>query len=206
MSVHQNCTVKICSFYRKLQLNKRKLTEFKMCVLYLIQVIPQRTTKNGERVQNTMLVHWKKWPKYIKRCSNSLKNIKYHLYYHVSKKQNCFIWLTLHWQECEQLLTLGSVVWTGAASGVSPAVTTPLVSPWLSGKESACQVGDGGFNPWSGRSPGRRKWQPTPVFLLGKSHGQRSLAGYSPWGRKESDMTEYVLARAQSVTQQFQFK
>ena len=36
----------------------------------------------------------------------------------------------------------------------------------------------------------RRKWQPTPVFLPGKPHGQRSLAGYSPWGRKESDMTE----------------
>ena len=36
----------------------------------------------------------------------------------------------------------------------------------------------------------RRKWQPTPVFLPGESHGQRSLAGYSPWGRKKSDTTE----------------
>ena len=36
----------------------------------------------------------------------------------------------------------------------------------------------------------RRKWQPTPVVLPGESHGQRSLAGYSPWGRKESDTTE----------------
>ena len=36
----------------------------------------------------------------------------------------------------------------------------------------------------------RRKWQPTPVLLPKESHGQRSLAGYSPWGRKESDMTE----------------
>ena len=36
----------------------------------------------------------------------------------------------------------------------------------------------------------RRKWQPTPVFLPGESHGQRSLVGYSPWGRKESDTTE----------------
>ena len=33
-------------------------------------------------------------------------------------------------------------------------------------------------------------WQPTPVFLPGKFHGQKSLAGYSPWGHKESDMTE----------------
>ena len=36
----------------------------------------------------------------------------------------------------------------------------------------------------------RRKWQPTPVLLPGKSHGQRSLEGYSPWGHKESDTTE----------------
>ena len=38
----------------------------------------------------------------------------------------------------------------------------------------------------------RRKWQPTPVFLPGESHGQRSLAGYSPWGGKESDTTEQL--------------
>ena len=46
------------------------------------------------------------------------------------------------------------------------------------------------FDPWVGKVPWRRKWQPTPVFLPGKSHGQRSLAGCSPWGCKESDMTE----------------
>ena len=50
-----------------------------------------------------------------------------------------------------------------------------------------------GFNPWAGKMPWRRKWQPTPVFLLGKSHGQRSLASYSPEGHKESDMTEATL-------------
>ena len=44
---------------------------------------------------------------------------------------------------------------------------------------------------WLGRS-WRRKWQPTPVFLPGKSHGQRSLVGYSPWGCKESEMTEQL--------------
>ena len=47
-----------------------------------------------------------------------------------------------------------------------------------------------GFDPWIRKIPWRRKWQPTPVFLPGKFHGQRSLAGYSPWGHKESDMTE----------------
>ena len=41
----------------------------------------------------------------------------------------------------------------------------------------------------------RKKWQPTPVFLPGESHGQRSLAGYSPWGHKESDMTKLFLSR-----------
>ena len=47
-----------------------------------------------------------------------------------------------------------------------------------------------GFHPWGGKSPWRRAWQPTPVFLPGESHGQWSLAGYSPQGRKELDMTE----------------
>ena len=40
----------------------------------------------------------------------------------------------------------------------------------------------------------RKNWQPTPVFLPGEAHGQRSLAGYSPWGRKESDTTEHTCA------------
>ena len=57
---------------------------------------------------------------------------------------------------------------------------------WLSGKESAFSVGDAGLLPGSGRSQ-RREQQPIPVFLPGKSHGQRSLESYSPWGRKESD-------------------
>ena len=40
--------------------------------------------------------------------------------------------------------------------------------------------------------PWRRKWQPTPVFLPGKSHGQRNLVGYNTWGCKESDTTELL--------------
>ena len=47
-----------------------------------------------------------------------------------------------------------------------------------------------GFDPWVRKIPWSRAWQPTPVFLPGESHGQRSLAGYSPWGHKESDVTE----------------
>ena len=61
------------------------------------------------------------------------------------------------------------------------------------GIESGCNAGDTGdenSTPGLGRSPGRRKWQPTPVFLPGQYHGQRTLASYSLWGHKESDMTE----------------
>ena len=47
------------------------------------------------------------------------------------------------------------------------------------------------FDPWVGKIPWRRIWQPTPVFLRRKSHGQRSWVGYSPYvGCKESDTTE----------------
>ena len=49
------------------------------------------------------------------------------------------------------------------------------------------------FDPWVGKIPWRRAWQLTPVFLSGKFHGQRSLAGYISWGRKESDMTEHSI-------------
>ena len=59
---------------------------------------------------------------------------------------------------------------------------------WLSGEEPAYRRLR--FDPWVGKIPWRRKWQPTPVFLPGKPHRQRSLAGYSPWGHKESDTIE----------------
>ena len=58
-------------------------------------------------------------------------------------------------------------------------------------KVSACiclQCGRPDFDPWVRNIPWRRKWQPTPVFLPGECHGRKSLVGYSPWGRKESDM------------------
>ena len=62
------------------------------------------------------------------------------------------------------------------------------------GKESPCNAGDAGvpglIDPLVWKIPWRRKWQPTPVFLPGESHGQRSLAGYSPWRSKELDTTE----------------
>ena len=62
-----------------------------------------------------------------------------------------------------------------------------------SGKEPVCQRRRHkrhGFDPWVRKIPWRRAWQLTPVFLPEESHGQRSLAGYSPWGCTESDTTE----------------
>ena len=67
------------------------------------------------------------------------------------------------------------------------------LTQWLSSKESDCNSGAAGrcrFNPWVGKIPWKRERLPNPVFLPGKSHGQRSLVGYSPRGHRESDMTE----------------
>ena len=64
-----------------------------------------------------------------------------------------------------------------------------------SGREFACQCRRCqryGFNPWVGKILWSRKRQPTLVFLPGKSHGSKSLVSYSPWGSKESDMTEHM--------------
>ena len=60
------------------------------------------------------------------------------------------------------------------------------------GKESICQCRRHEFDPWVRKIPWRRKWQPTPVLLPGKSHGWRSLVGYSTWGCEESDTTEWL--------------
>ena len=82
---------------------------------------------------------------------------------------------------------LGSNSYGYVDNGGFPIVFT------ASGKEPACQCRIRKrlmFDPWVGKIPWRRKWQPTPVFLPGEFHGQRSLADYNPWGCKESDTTE----------------
>ena len=67
------------------------------------------------------------------------------------------------------------------------------------GKASAYNAGDPGFNPQVGKISWRRKWQPTPVFLPGKSHGRRNLVGYSPCGHKESVTTERLHFHFQGI-------
>ena len=71
---------------------------------------------------------------------------------------------------------------------------------------NAGDIKDAIFIPGSGRPPGGRNGNPTPVFLPGESHGQRSLVGYSPWGHKESDKTEQIgrqdLKRLEEIQQE----
>ena len=73
------------------------------------------------------------------------------------------------------------------ASLLAPLVKNP---PTL--QETCLHCRRFGFHPWVGKIIWRRKRQPTPVFLPGKSHGQRSLVGYRPWGHKNSDRTQQL--------------
>ena len=71
-------------------------------------------------------------------------------------------------------------------------VLLPTFPGGSDGKSICLQCRRPGFNPWVGKIPWRRKWQPTPVLSPGNFHGWRSLVGYSPWGRKESDTSEQL--------------
>ena len=72
----------------------------------------------------------------------------------------------------------------------------------LRGKEFTCQCKKHRFDPWVGKVPWRRKWQPTSVLLPGKSHGQ-SLVGYGPWSCKESNITEHTQGKTQLCTKTY---
>ena len=90
---------------------------------------------------------------------------------------------------------------------IFPLSSRPLLSaaPFLLCSEQRPTCGADGKGTGSGHLPGGtccfwRKRQPTPVFLPKKSHGQRSLEGYSPWGRRESDMTEHTRTHTHTHT------
>ena len=62
-------------------------------------------------------------------------------------------------------------------------LSTPLVAQMVKNLPTVREIpgsGDPWFDPYAGKIPWRREWQPTPIFLPGESHGQRSLVGYSP--------------------------
>ena len=80
--------------------------------------------------------------------------------------------------------------------------------PWcLRQKRIHLQFKRPGFDLWVRKIPWRREWWPTPIFLIGEFYGQRSLAGYSLWGHKESDTTEqltlYIIFNAWLVSKAF---
>ena len=90
--------------------------------------------------------------------------------------------------DCQTNSALPGKIFVPLQTDEPPLTTQPGLPRWHSAKESACQrrrCKRGGFDPWVGKIPWRRARQPTSVFLPGKSHGQRSLGGYSPWGHKE---------------------
>ena len=82
--------------------------------------------------------------------------------------------------------------------------------PALVGKALPANAGDTGdarsSHPWVGKAPWRRNWPPAPVSLPGESHGQRSFMGYSPWGRKQSDMTPHSMAEEGRMGQRGDFE
>ena len=95
-----------------------------------------------------------------------------------------------------QLRGQGNDSWTCLA----PILAIPLhsrIQGGASGKEPACQCRRLEFDPWVRKISWKRAQQPTPVFLPGESHGQRSLAGYSPWDPEESDTTEATYQQQQ---------
>ena len=71
---------------------------------------------------------------------------------------------------------------------------------WLMGKESACQCKRHGFDLWVKKIPWRGKWQPSPVFLPGKSSGWRSLANYSPWvAKSRTRLSDFTFTLCDSI-------
>ena len=82
------------------------------------------------------------------------------------------------------------VPWTARRSNQSILKEISPGPLWLSWQRSHLQCRRPGFDPWIGKTPWRSEWQPTPVFLPGEFQGQRTVAGYSLWGPKESDTTE----------------
>ena len=115
--------------------------------------------------------------------------------------------------ECTQVSHIAGgffTIWVTREAWPFPNLLTLVLMPhphflglpwwlWLLGLYLKCRKSR--FNSWVGKLPWRKAWQPTPAFLPGQSHGQRSLRGYSPWGRKESDRR---LTHTQSFSECYQ--
>ena len=134
------------------------------------------------------------------QVTGSQPGVNLPLGWHLAMFEDSFVLMT--WEEgrqCYQHLVLDV---RGAAEPPTMHGTVPthkLSGPkskqrglprGLSALEATCQCRRHGLDPWVGKIPWRRKWQPTSVFLPGKAHGQRRLVGCSLWGHKELDRTE----------------
>ena len=83
-------------------------------------------------------------------------------------------------------------VWEDTDPGFVEIIALICTIWWLRWQSICLQRRRSGFDPWVGKISWRRKWPPTPVFLPGEFHGQRSLVGYNPWGCTESYTTEQL--------------
>ena len=103
------------------------------------------------------------------------------------------LWIQAYW-----IRNYGDGAWHLSFDGRSRCTRKERASAWVMAAQwqrTCCQCRrrkGPGFNPWVGKILWRREWQPTPVFMPGKSLGKRILVGYSPWGHKESDRTEHA--------------
>ena len=141
------------------------------------------------------------WLKYFKMCTRMFKNVHWGIVCKNGQRERGTAYISssraVGWDALESyhavLATNKKMKWFSIDSG-------RLLNLWLlvglpsrlNGEESTCQCRRcrrRGFDPWVGTISWGRKWQPMTVFLPGKFHGQRSLAGYSPWGHNESDTT-----------------
>ena len=105
-----------------------------------------------------------------------------------------FVFLVLSCMSCLYILEINPllVVSFTIIFSHSEGCLFTLLPWWLRGQSIYLQCRRPGFDPWVRKIPWRRKWQTIPVLLPEKSHGWRSLVGYSPWGCKESAMTEQL--------------
>ena len=141
----------LCQYTKKNSILYFKILNFMVCELYL-------KYSSGERDIYVNKIIWKK----------SLLQLNYSLwkplFIYCKSSMDSFV-NTEHWS-----------IWN-CESGKSTLILASLVAQWL---RICLQCRGCGFDPWVGKSPWRRAWQPTPVFLPGESHGRRNLAGYSP--------------------------
>ena len=130
------------------------------------------------------------WILHMPTCGPKCGALTSPQFLHRNQTPRC-IW---RWGLWEVIRFRGSHERAGLHDRINVVIRRHWLPRWFGGKEPTCQCSwceRRGFDPWVRKIPWRRKWQPSPVFLPGKSHRQRSLMGYSPWDhyRVRHDLT-----------------